>query len=149
MARTGVDKSTNYQTILFLSLLLLSVFTGCDEKEEMVLSVNIPSTDYSVDLWEQPIRQTFPSEYKNWIVINISNSEELVYVIEDEYIEYRTVKVFYHQEKSVVRIETNGDPNEFHSIAIYNFKNKKFEAVSEESVENRKDWKLIKMEKIR
>jgi hypothetical protein len=134
---------------IVLTILLLVVFAVVFlqpwQKKLKVLTVVIPKTNETIELWEKPEIDFYGLglEYKTWLAVRLNNGNYKWHVIDEQYITFRKISVFLSNDQQLVRIETNGESEETHMIAEYNLKKESFIARSEKTVRNEKGWFLL------
>jgi hypothetical protein len=110
-----------------------------------VLTVVIPKSNGTIELWEKPEIDflSLSLEYTTWLAVRSNSGNYKWYIIDEQYITFRKISVFLSDDQQLVRIETNGESEETHMIAEYNFKKESFVARSEKTVRNEKGWFLL------
>jgi hypothetical protein len=145
------------RTIIILIILTICLaiyyrfFSPLWQQKRMVLSVGIPNSTDTVELWEEPLMSPIPivTEYETRFVIRFSTGKEDWHVIDPEYIQFRKVAVLISTDSSKIRVETTGISTPSHMIAEYDLRNQTFRAEDEFSVIGKEGWVLLKEKKVR
>lgn len=136
--------------ILSIFLIVSSLFLRpLWQQKKMVLSVGIPNSTDTVELWEKPSWNFGLTEYETWFVIRSSTGKDDWHLIDPQYIQFRKVAVYISSDYSKIRVETTGISTPYHMIAEYDLSNKAFRAVSELSVKGKEGWVLLKEKSVR
>lgn len=119
------------------------------QQKRMVLSVGIPNSTDTLELWEDPLWNLGVTEYETWFVIRSATGKEDWHVIDPEYIQFRKVAVLISSDYSRIRVETTGISSPSHMIAEYDLNSKTFSSGDEWSVKGKEGWLLLKEKKVR
>ena len=119
------------------------------QHKRMVLSVGIPNSTDTVELWEELVTRFIVSEYETWFVIRSATGKQDWHVIDPEYIQFLKVAVLMSSDSSRIRVETTGISSPSTMIAEYDLRNQMFRAESESSVIGKEGWVLLKEKNVR
>ena len=139
-----------YICLVFLLVVLLG-FNILKKPKKMILSVKIPNSPMIVELWERSIGNFVfgGDEYETYMVIVNPQYKKSWFTIDEQYITFREVYIFYSKSQNTILVETNGSKTHLHKIAEYNISSKTFKAESKESIRGKDDWIILKKIKVR
>ena len=137
--------------VLFIIIIIFitSIFNFCSKSPMEVLFIEIPNSNLKLSLWEKEIWNFwFDPEFETWAIIK-NNKIETKYLIDDQYITFNTLSIYYSKKFNEIRIETSRKGMNDIMIAKYKINENLFFARNEDSIKNNKYWTLIKRKKIR
>jgi hypothetical protein len=115
-----------------------------------VVSASIPQSGHVLELWEKPYWCFgFGHEYETWLVVQFPSGERRWNLIDTKYVTLREVLVLISSDRQRIRVETTGRGTDFHMIAEYDLKRRRFRAASQQTVRNTEGWAVLATARVR